>query len=41
MITRRQLLYLLSGALLLAFAFFAYLRPGFIVDLSNLLWLCS
>ncbi len=41
MSTRRQLLYLLPGALLLALAFFAYLRPGFVVDLSNLLWLCT
>ncbi len=38
---RRQLLYLLLGVLLLACAFVAYLRPGFIVDLSNQLWLCN
>lgn len=37
---RRQLLYLLL-VLLLAAAFMAYLRPGFIVDLSNQLWLCT
>ncbi len=37
---RRPLLYLLL-VLLLAGAFMAYLRPGFIVDLSNQLWLCT
>ncbi len=41
MSARRQLPILLLGALLLACAFFAYLRPGFVIDLSNLLWLCS
>ena len=41
MSTRRQLLTLLMGSLLLALAFVAYLRPDFIIDLSNLLWLCS
>lgn len=41
MSTHRQLLYLLLGALLLACGFIAYLRPGFIVDLSNQLWLCT
>ncbi len=40
MSTRRQLLILLLGTLLLALAFAAYLRPGFIIDLSNQLWLC-
>lgn len=38
---RRQLLVLLLAVLLLAAVFVAYLRPGFIVDLSNQLWLCT
>lgn len=37
---RQQPLFLLLAALLTAGVFFAYLRPGFIVDLSNQLWLC-
>lgn len=27
-------------AILLAAAFVAYLRPGFVLDLANQLWLC-
>ncbi len=41
MSARLSLLYLLPGVVLLAWAFLAYLRPGFIVDLSNLLLLCT
>ncbi len=37
---RQQLIYLLL-ALLMAGVFMAYLRPGFIIDLSNQLWLCT
>ena len=37
---KSSLLMLLLAALLAA-AFLAYLRPGFIVDLSNQLWLCT
>jgi hypothetical protein len=38
---RRQLLVLTLAAALLACVFIAYLRPGFIVDLTNQLWLCT
>lgn len=41
MSTRRQLPYLLLGMLLLAFAFVAYLRPDFVIELSSQLWLCT
>lgn len=33
--------WLLLAAVLMACVFAAYLRPGFIVDLSNQLWLCT
>lgn len=36
---RRSLL-ALSGAALLAVAFAGYLRPAFVVDLANRIWLC-
>ncbi len=36
----QQPLFLLLATMLTACAFVAYLRPGFIVDLSNQLWLC-
>ena len=36
---RRSLVTLLT-VLLLSLAFAGYLRPGFVVDLANQLWLC-
>ncbi len=36
---RRSLLMLLALAAL-ALAFAGYLRPGFVIDLANQLWLC-
>ncbi len=36
----RQSLVVLLGAGLLAAAFYGYLRPAFIVDLANRVWLC-
>ena len=36
----RSLLLMLLLAALMAAAFLAYLRPGFMLDLANQLWLC-
>lgn len=36
----RSSLLMLLLAVLLASAFFAYLRPGFMLDVANRLWLC-
>ncbi len=36
----RQSLLMLLGAALLALAFYGYLRPAFVVDLANRIWLC-
>ncbi len=36
----RQSLLAAFGAGLLAVAFYGYLRPAFIVDVANRLWLC-
>ncbi len=41
MTARSHLLFALLTALLLGAAFLAYLRPGFVIDLSNQLWLCT
>jgi hypothetical protein len=36
----RRALPTLAGAALLVIAFAGYLRPAFIVDLANRIWLC-
>lgn len=36
----RKPLLMTLGAALLALAFAGYLRPAFVVDLANRLWLC-
>ncbi len=36
----RRALLALSAAVLLASVFAAYLRPGFVLDVANRLWLC-
>lgn len=38
--TARQSLLALLAAAVLALVFYGYLRPAFVVDLANRLWLC-
>lgn len=38
---RQHRLIMLLTAALLATVFVGYLRPGFIVDLTNQIWLCN
>ncbi len=38
---RQQRLIMLLTAALLTAVFVGYLRPGFIVDLTNQIWLCN
>jgi len=40
MASRRVWLWRVIGAVLLAVIFMAYLRPDFMFDLANRLWLC-
>ena len=40
MSTRRNWLWRVAGAVVLAFVFMAYLRPAFMLDLANRFWMC-
>lgn len=36
----KRILFGIAGAALLALTFIAYLRPGFVLDLANRIYLC-